>query len=116
MQDVHSLLLFQKGDDLYLEKCLADTIGLPAMLENTAEEATELSHACLKLARKLRGENPTPADKNDILDNLCEELADIEVMMDELYKSSDLGITRADILTTKYRKRARFNKRVKEKK
>ena len=41
-------------------KTIVDRIGLPALLEQTAEECTELAHACLKEARRLRGENPTP--------------------------------------------------------
>lgn len=35
-------------------------IGLPAVLEQCAEELAELTQAALKMARKLRGENPTP--------------------------------------------------------
>ena len=35
---------------------IIDAIGEPALLEQTAEEAIELAHACLKLARKLRAE------------------------------------------------------------
>ena len=97
-----------------MEKCLAEEIGLPAMLENTAEECVELAQACLKYARKLRGENPTPANEYDIRMNLLEELADVEVMVDELYKSPDFPLARGDILTTKYRKRQRFTNRVKE--
>ena len=41
-------------------KPIVDRIGKPAMLEQTAEECAELAHACLKEARRLRGENPTP--------------------------------------------------------
>lgn len=39
---------------------IVDYIGKAALLEQTAEEASELSQACLKMARKIRGENPTP--------------------------------------------------------
>ena len=39
---------------------IIDTIGLPAMLEQLAEECSELAQASLKYARLLRGENPTP--------------------------------------------------------
>lgn len=54
-----------------------ERIGMPALLELTAEENAELSHACLKLARKLRGENPTPNTMDDIKNNLTEEVADV---------------------------------------
>lgn len=37
-----------------------EAIGLPAVLEQCAEELAELTQAALKMARKLRGENPTP--------------------------------------------------------
>jgi len=36
-------------------KSIVDRIGKPALLEQTAEECTELAHACLKEARRLRG-------------------------------------------------------------
>lgn len=39
---------------------IIETIGEPALLEQLAEECSKLSQAALKLARKLRGENPTP--------------------------------------------------------
>ena len=38
---------------------ILECIGPAAMLEQMAEEAAELSKACLKLARVIRGENPT---------------------------------------------------------
>ena len=36
---------------------LHEIIGTPAMLEQTAEECVEMAHACLKMARYMRGEN-----------------------------------------------------------
>ena len=65
-------------------KPIADIIGLPALLEQTAEECAELGKACLKLSRKLRGENTTPLTKDEILDNLNEEIADISLCIEEL--------------------------------
>lgn len=63
---------------------IVDYIGKAALLEQTAEEASELSQACLKIARKIRGENPTPKDTNDILENLNEEIADVNLCCNEL--------------------------------
>lgn len=63
---------------------IVDYIGKAALLEQTAEEASELSQACLKMARKIRGENPTPKDTNDILENLNEEIADVNLCCNEL--------------------------------
>ena len=44
-----------------------------------AEEAAELSHAAIKFVRVLRGE--TPVTKDEALENLTEELADVSVCM-----------------------------------
>ena len=63
---------------------IVEYIGEAALLEQTAEEASELSQACLKMARKIRGENPTPKDTNDILENLNEEIADVILCCNEL--------------------------------
>lgn len=52
-------------------------IGLPATLERLAEEAAELSQAALKVARVIRGENPTPVGYCEAVDNLKEEAADV---------------------------------------
>ena len=56
---------------------MIEKIGSPAMLEQLAEEAMELAHAALKLARIERGENPTPVLKEDAMDHLIEEYADV---------------------------------------
>lgn len=58
---------------------IIDRIGIPALLEQTAEECTELAQACLKLARKMRGNNPTPKDIREIIANLEEEVADVSI-------------------------------------
>lgn len=71
-------------------KKLVDVIGLPALLEQTAEECIELAHACLKLSRDLRGENPTFKDRDAILDNLNEELADVHICTTTLIHDSPL--------------------------
>jgi NTP pyrophosphatase (non-canonical NTP hydrolase) len=73
----------QKGDE-NMNEHIVDYIGKAALLEQTAEEASELSQACLKMARKIRGENPTPKDTNDILENLNEEIADVNLCCNEL--------------------------------
>lgn len=60
---------------------IVEKIGVPALLEQTAEEACELAQACLKMARKLRDENPTPVSVEDIRLNLQEEIGDIELCL-----------------------------------
>ena len=67
---------------------VSDQIGIPALLEQTAEECMELAHACLKLARILRKENPTPCYGMDVVKNVNEEAADILVCLDALYEAS----------------------------
>lgn len=59
-------------------------LGEPVLLEQTAEESAELAQACLKLARKIRGENPTPKDINELKNNLTEEIADVVLCIQTL--------------------------------
>ena len=47
------------------------------LLLQLAEECAELSHAALKLHRKITGVNPTPALYSDCENNLLEEAADV---------------------------------------
>ncbi len=54
----------------------------PVRLEQLAEEASELAHAALKLARILRGESPTPIGEAQARENLIEEIADVLVTVD----------------------------------
>ena len=56
----------------------------PVRLEQLAEEAAELAHAALKLARILRGESPTPAGEAESRERLIEEIADVMVVVDSL--------------------------------
>ena len=60
------------------EKYIRDHISEAAMYEQLAEECTELAQAALKMARKLRGENPTPRTKQSILLNVVEEISDVD--------------------------------------
>ena len=53
----------------------------PAMLEQLAEECSELAQAALKLARLERGENPTPKTEEECVENLLEELGDVNLCM-----------------------------------
>lgn len=95
-------------------KPIVDRIGLPALLEQTAEECTELSealadeitriltlldankacarltHACQKEARRLRGENPTPCTAEECKAAIMEEMADVSLCLSAL---DDAGYT-----------------------
>ena len=65
-------------------KDIIDVIGKPAMLEGLAEEAAELAQAALKLARNLRGENPSDSNEIVCTIHLAEEIADVEWYIDQL--------------------------------
>ena len=58
-----------------------EAIGLPAVLEQCAEELAELTQAALKMARKLRGENPTPMTHAQAAEHLHEKLGDVRLCL-----------------------------------
>lgn len=55
--------------------------GHEAVLEQCAEELAELTQASLKMARKLRGENPTPVTHAQAAAHLHEELGDVRLCL-----------------------------------
>lgn len=61
---------------------IIEEIGQAAALEQLAEECAELGKAALKLARIIRGENPTPVTEEEAEKNLREEIIDVLVCMD----------------------------------
>ena len=68
-----------------MESKLVNAIGEPAMLEQTAEECAELSFACLKLARMLRGDNKVHGHtEEELRENLTEEMADLYLCLNEM--------------------------------
>lgn len=87
-----------------MEHIMRENIGTPAMLEQMAEEAAELSKACLKMSRILRNENPTPITFDEAKQSLLEEYTDVVQCAEEL----DLTIDRKQMII----KRARFIKRL----
>ena len=58
-----------------------EELGTPAVLEMCAEECVELAHACLKLARKMRDDNPTPKTMEECKNILAEEMGDVYLSM-----------------------------------
>ena len=91
---------------------IIDKIGIPALLEQTAEECTELAQASLKLARKMRGNNPTPKDVPELIENLEEEVADVCICINLL---SDDGIIDTDnVFDISKAKEKRWMKRIEE--
>ena len=62
-----------------MEKKIAEKLSKAAILEQKAEEAAELAQAALKLARIIRGENPTPVTEDEAELSLQEEYCDVRV-------------------------------------
>ena len=56
---------------------ISDHLSMAAMLEQTAEEASELAQASSKLARLYRGENPVRKTESECICDLTEEFADV---------------------------------------
>lgn len=54
------------------------------LLAQLAEEAAELAQAALKLRRVYDGTNPTPTTREEALDNLHEEIADVKLLVKTL--------------------------------
>lgn len=74
---------------------MTDIIGEPAMFEQLAEEASELAQAALKVARVLRGENPTPVEYKKAVENLTEEYSDLWLCAYDLDLRQDLDVVYA---------------------
>lgn len=93
-------------------KCLLiDNIGETAMLELLAEEATELSFACQKLARLLRGENPVYGyTEEQLVEDIHEEVADVAVCFKAMSCTEMLDDDKVeDIMNAKFERiRERF--------
>ena len=81
---------------------ILEEIGEPAVLEQLAEECTELAQAALKLARILREENPTPISRKEAREKLVDEKQDV---MNCLYVHGNVGLN--------YEKLQRWEDRIK---
>ena len=94
---------------------VVDKIGVPALLEQTAEESIELAHACLKLARKIRKENPTPKTKEELCHNLNEEIADVRLCIDTMIDELVDVVSIVEIMNVTTYKDQRWKERLAEK-
>lgn len=92
---------------------IIEKIGEPAVLEQLAEECSELTQAALKYARKQRGENPTPKSFDECYDALQEEMADVMLCM-EAYMENHSNDFYMEVATIKDEKKARWEQRIKE--
>lgn len=92
---------------------IVEHIGVPALLEQLAEECCELAQASLKMARKLRDENPTPKSIEDIRDNLVEEIADVELCINRITYETDIADVRT-LIEIESAKMERWKKRLEQ--
>ena len=91
---------------------IRNEIGVSALLEQTAEECVELAQACLKLSRKMRGENPTPATLDELNSKVTEEFADVANCMREMLKGNIVPYTEVTVIAES--KMERWKKRIEE--
>ena len=94
----------------YQRKCenaMAKHLSVDDRLLHLAEEACELGHAALKLARVRKGTNPADVDLVQAGKNLLEEYADV------LYCADSLGIQPPDnwYIKRQFRAETRFEAR-----
>lgn len=87
------------------------TLGEPALLEQLAEECSELAQAALKLARKERGENPTPKTEEECVKAFLEEMVDVHLCMSVVRRFRNDKIILGD---TEIAKRERWAQRIRE--
>lgn len=94
---------------------IAEHIKAAAALEQLAEEAAELTHAALKYARIIRGDNPTPVTPEEAHKALIEEMADVilvtRVLMNQgvSFDNKTIGEKKARRWVDRIREEARKN-------
>lgn len=95
------------GEQFYRMDYIYNRTPIAALYEQLAEEASELSAAALKLARIVRGENPTPMKKELAEANVVEEFTDLKVIADVIALHTDKEVY--------FDKLIRWHERVQEK-
>lgn len=81
---------------------ISDLLNDKELLCQLAEEAAELSQAALKLRRAIDGKNPTPKTFGECKLELDEEIADVELCLNELgFHSEDHLFIQANIMDDK---------------
>ena len=91
-------------------------IGEEPLMELLGEECSELTHAALKMARVKRGENPTPVTEDKAKENLIEEIADVYLVLDEIFENHVYGLSYEDVSNIIDIKNLRWSMRVNENK
>ena len=98
--------------DKELIGCIACRMTQTATLEGLAEECAELAQGALKLARIIRGENPTTVTVQTAMQWVAEEMTDVRLYCDVL---GEMGIAPEDSYTAKVQRwMERLNGRMEE--
>ena len=92
---------------------IINRIGIPAALEQLAEECAELGQAALTLSRAMRRENPTRSTVEELLKMLIEEIGDVRASSIDVL---DAGIDLSGTEEVKQRKLHRWCASLGEKK
>lgn len=77
-----------------MKKRPKDYLPLEDLLDQLAEECSELAWAALKLRRVIVGRNPTPMHCEDVFAILWEEAADVRNCMHEIFDIYDWDVIR----------------------
>ena len=94
------------------ERKIVDSIGEPCVLDQLAEEASELAQSALKLARVYRGTNPTPVSAEAAYNRLIEEYSDVALVAHILNVYADPEIMA--VKTKRWLKRLDDDKKLKD--
>ena len=81
-----------RGDIKEYIEYIRNTVPEAVLYEQLAEECNELAQACLKKARKLRGDSYTPISMEVIDDSLNEEYTDVQLCANTCGLDVDLSI------------------------
>lgn len=72
------------------KKVVQEKLSTQELLEQLAEEASEVAQAALKCIRALGlSNNKTPVTPDEAINNLCEEVMDVLVVLDALDMADD---------------------------
>ena len=104
-----------KKDDRIL--VVSEYISQAAILDQCAEECTELAKACLKLARYLRNENPVSPSLtvDSLLAELNGEIGDVLNSIEVIKADEDLFISEEYVNNIREYKKNRLIERIKNK-
>ena len=69
-------------------------VSKPDIYEQLAEEAAELAHAANKMARVLRGTNPTPKTEEEVMNNIIEEYSDVNLIAEDILEIKPSALTK----------------------